>query len=144
SGPPRVLLSFPTRRSSDLPMRVAISNGFSRGSGGGTMSCNESFEIALPPSFCSRRSRSTSFRPIMPAAPMTRICMHFSFFPSDREAAIDQVDRAGGEFGFVGSEINREQRDLLRRAETAHRLAIDEGLADLGLRLPAVLRKRRD
>ena len=47
-------------------------------------------------------------------------------------------------------EINTRELDLYRQkaerfpTETAHRLAIDEGLADLGLRLPAVLRKRRD
>src|SRR5471030_2237831 len=79
----------------------------------------------------------------MPAPPMTRICMGLSF-SSDREAAVDQVDRAGGEFRFVGGEIYREQRDFLRRAEAPHRLAVDEGLADLGLRLSGILRERRD
>src|ERR1700730_18515086 len=125
------------------PVRVEISNGFSRGSAGGTTSCSDSFEIALPPSFFSRRSRSTSFRPIMPAAPMTRICIGLSF-SSDREADVDQVDRGGGEFRFVGGEINREHRDFLRGAEAAHRLAVDESLADLGLRLSRVFCERSD
>ena len=46
-----------------------------------------------------------------------------------RKAAVDDVDRAGGEGGFVGGEIDRERRDLLRRAEPAHRLALDKGRA---------------
>src|SRR2546430_11537393 len=37
--------------------------------------------------------------------------------------------RSGGEGGLVRGEVDREGRDLLRRAEPAHRLALDKGAA---------------
>src|SRR5208337_3941663 len=49
--------------------------------------------------------------------------------PLQREAAVDQMDLPGGEGALVGGEIDRERGHLLRLAEPAHRLAVDEGLA---------------
>src|SRR5215203_4199123 len=48
---------------------------------------------------------------------------------SQREAAVDDVDRAGGEGGLVGGEIDRQRRHLLGGAEPAHRLALDKAAA---------------
>ena len=46
-----------------------------------------------------------------------------------REAAVDEMRLAGDVARLVGGEEQRERRDLLRRAEPAHGLAVDEGLA---------------
>src|SRR6266851_6058839 len=42
------------------------------------------------------------------------------------KATVDDVDRAGGEGRFVRGEIDRQRRDLLGGAESAHRLALDK------------------
>src|SRR6266550_4675608 len=49
--------------------------------------------------------------------------------PSEREAAVDQMDRTGGERGFVRGEVDRQRRYLLGIAEPAQRLALDKGAA---------------
>ena len=52
-----------------------------------------------------------------------------------RHAAVDQMRLAGDVARLVGGEEHRERRDLVRGAEPAHRLAVDEGLAHLAQRL---------
>ena len=49
---------------------------------------------------------------------------------SEREAAVGEMDLARRIGALVGGEIDREHGDFLRLAEPAHRLAVDEGLAD--------------
>src|SRR5262249_2186514 len=125
---------------------------------GATTSTSVSLSINLPLSAWSRASRSTSLRPTIPAAPMISISTQllldvvksrllisdFCSLNSKREAAIDQMDVPGGEARFVGREIDRQHGDLMRRAEAAHRLAIDEAAAHRGQRLPGRLRERGD
>jgi hypothetical protein len=48
---------------------------------------------------------------------------------SETESAVDDVDCAGGEAGFVAREVKRECRNFLGGAEAAHGLARHEGLA---------------
>src|SRR5271165_4618299 len=63
---------------------------------------------------------------------------------SKGEAAVDQVDLPGGEGALVGGEIDRERGHFLRLAQAAHRLAVDEGLADRLDRLAARAAQRLD
>src|SRR5271166_1719504 len=51
--------------------------------------------------------------------------------PLQRKPPIDQMDVSGGEGALIGGEVDRERGDLVRFAEPAHRLAVDELLADL-------------
>lgn len=51
-----------------------------------------------------------------------------------REAAVDQERLSSRECGFVAGEIDRHRRDFLGCTEAAHRLSVDEELADLLLR----------
>src|SRR6516164_6247691 len=46
---------------------------------------------------------------------------------STRPAAVDDVDLAGGEGGFVGGQVHCESGDLLRPAQPGHRLPGDKG-----------------
>ena len=57
-----------------------------------------------------------------------------------RHPAVDQVGMAGDVARFVRGEEDGECRDLLRFAEPAHGLALDEGLLDLLERLAGRLR----
>ena len=54
-----------------------------------------------------------------------------------RKPAIDDEGLPGGEGALVGGEVDGDRGDLLRLAEPAHRLAVDERLADLLDRLAA-------
>src|SRR5205823_9577923 len=61
-------------------------------------------------------------------APSRRTHEH-SCSGSKGKAAVDDVDRAGRERGFVGGEIGGERRHLLGGAEPAQGLALDKGAA---------------
>src|SRR3954469_22475732 len=69
-------------------------------------------------------------------------------FPSVDPAAIDDVDRAGGEGRVIAGEIERERGDLGRSTEPAHRLALDEAferpLVIAGLAQPLAQRRGVD
>src|ERR1700722_15360814 len=60
------------------------------------------------------------------------------------KAAIDNEGLAGGEGALVGGEVESDRGDLLRLAETAHRLAVHERLAGAIERLAARLAQRLD
>src|SRR5271155_5468521 len=51
--------------------------------------------------------------------------------PLQRKSPVDQMDMPGRERALGGGEIDRERGALFRLAEPAHRLAVDELLADL-------------
>src|SRR4051812_41488584 len=57
--------------------------------------------------------------------PHLQSCVHA---PLQRKPAIPQVNLPGRVARLVGGEINRKCRDLLRGAEPAHRLPVDEVL----------------
>src|ERR1700719_2651693 len=67
------------------------------------------------------------------------------------EAAIDHMDRAGGEMRLVRGEVNGERGDLVGTAEPTQRLALDKGAAGcvfaagvaFGLRGDALVQRRR-
>ena len=61
-----------------------------------------------------------------------------------RPAAVDDVDGAGRERGFVGPEIDRQHRDLLRQSQPSHRLPRLERGQDLGFVLAVGLRPARE
>src|SRR5262245_36975056 len=89
------------------------------GRAGATMSISVSLSIGWPCSARSTTSRSVSLRPIIPAAPVIRICMGDLL---KRQAAIDQMRLAGDVARLVARQEQREVRDLLRGAEPAERL----------------------
>src|ERR1700674_3271595 len=111
------------------PARVATAKRTPAGLLGSTMSCSVSCATAFSPIRPSRTSRSMSFRPIMPAAPVIRTCIGIPRLK--REPAVHHVDRAGGVGRFIGGEIDHQRRDLRGRAEAADGLAVDEVLANL-------------
>src|ERR1700761_7334139 len=62
--------------------------------------------------------------------------------PLQRHPAVDEMRLAGNVARLVAGEKEGKRRDLLRLAEPAHGLAIDESLADHVGRLPGLLRQR--
>ena len=61
---------------------------------------------------------------------------------SQRHAAVDQMRVTGDVARFVGGEKHRERRNFCRRAEPAHRLAVDEALFHLLARPSGLFRSR--
>src|SRR5262245_12627688 len=128
------------------------------GRAGATMSVSVSFSIPRPLSVPSRTRRSVSLRPLMPAAPVIRMCIvppHSRLGlltpppagrdqASQRHAAVDQMRLSGDVARLVRGEEDREVRHLLRLAEPSHGLAVDEGLLDGLQRFAGGLRDRRD
>src|SRR5277367_5199190 len=60
------------------------------------------------------------------------------------KSTVDDEGLAGGEGALVGGEVDGDRVDLLRLAEPAHRLAVDERLAHGLERLAARLAQRLD
>src|SRR5580704_9796547 len=92
-------------------------------------SISVSLSIGLPLSAPAATSRATSLRPIIPAAPVMRMCMDCR--PPvilKRHPAVDEMGLAGNVACLVAGEEEGERGDLLGGAEPAHRLAVDEGL----------------
>src|SRR6516162_8573477 len=112
------------------------------GLAGTVTSSSVSFSIGRLLSAASAISRAVNFRPIMPAAPVMKMCMGPPFLrdgfpdPSRRSVpewrvlqghpAIDQMRLAGDVAGFIAGEKSGERSNLLRRAQPAHRLPIDK------------------
>src|SRR5690242_7139544 len=115
----------PSRGVPDTSGRLAGSSRRSRSSEAGDKA-SPSMSRTTPER--SRILPSRSSRPgfSWPTGPWRRSFMRTSSRGLKRKAAVDEVDRAGGEGRFVGGEIDRQRRDLFRRAETAHRLALDK------------------
>src|SRR5215204_5638025 len=82
-----------------------------------------------PPPLAGEGARNGSFTPSPACGGGSGWGLPAGLPSSQRKAAVDDVDRAGRERGFVRGEIDRESGDLLRGAEPPHRLALDEGLA---------------
>src|SRR5580698_1967731 len=90
-------------------------------------SINVSLSIGLPLSAPAATSRATSLRPIIPAAPVMRMCMGYRL-TLKRHPAVDEMGLAGNVACLVAGKKEGEQGNLLGRPEPAHRLAVDEGL----------------
>src|SRR5579863_8656736 len=133
------------------PMSAANASTFPEnpsGRGGTLMSVSVNFSMARPLSWPSLTRRAVSLRPIMPAAPVMRMCIVQPPAPErqtlHRHPAIDEMGLAGDVACFVAGEKQRERRDFLRRAEPAHRLAGDEILPHRVVRFPGLLRRCRN
>src|SRR6185503_13334829 len=63
---------------------------------------------------------------------------------SHRKSAVGEVDLSGRVARLIRRQIHGQSRDLPRRAEPAHRLAVDELLAHRLLGLAGLLCERRD
>src|ERR1700686_749073 len=94
---------------------------------GALTSISVSFSIGLPLSAPAVTRRATSLRPIIPAAPVMRMCMGYRL-TLKRHPAVDEMGLAGNVACLVAGEKEGEQGNLLGGPEPAHRLAIDEGL----------------
>src|SRR5262252_4150646 len=115
---------------------VATANGAPAGFSGATISLSITRSMARSFNALSRTSRPISLRPIMPAAPVMRMCIRL---PLQRHAAVDQVGLASNVACLVGSQKERERSDFRRRPEAPHGLAIDEILANVADRFPGRL-----
>src|SRR6516162_748888 len=112
------------------------------GFGGALTSTSVSLSTGRPLSAPSRASCAVSFRPIMPPAPVIRMCIfspRLRYFRGatkwrarndelHRHTAVDEMRLTGNVASFVASEKQRKGGDFLRGAEPPHRLAIDESL----------------
>src|ERR1700693_5573752 len=92
-----------------------------------SISVTWSIGLLLSPPAATRRV--VNLRPIIPAAPVMRMCMGYRP-PAclQRHPAVDEMGLAGNVGRLVAGKKEGEQSDFLGRAEPAHRLAVDEGL----------------
>src|ERR1700731_4506085 len=112
---------------------------------GALTSISVSLSIGLPLSAPAATSRATSLRPIIPAAPVMRMCMGYRpAVTLKRHPAVDEMGLAGNVARLVAGKKEGQQSDLFGRAEPAHRLAVDEGLPHHVRWLPRLLRQCRD
>jgi len=94
---------------------------------GALTSISVSLSIGLPLSAPAATRRATSLRPIIPAAPVMRMCMGYRL-SLKRHPAVDEMGLAGNVARLVAGKKEGKQSNLLGRPEPAHRLAVDEGL----------------
>src|SRR5580658_5573881 len=110
---------------------------------GALTSISVSFSIGLPLSAPAATSRATSLRPIIPAAPVMRMCMGYRPpVTLQRHPAVDEMRLAGNVARLVAGKKEGEQSHFLGRAEPTHRLAIDESLTNHVERFSSLLRQR--
>src|SRR5215475_11787311 len=112
---------------------ISSAPAYPAGRTGATTSVSVRRSMGRPTTAPFLASRSVSLRPIMPAAPVMRMCIRISF--SQRHPAVDEVRLAGHEARFVRSEEYSERRHLLGGAEPPQRLTVDEGLLHRLVRL---------
>src|ERR1700722_13260337 len=117
------------------------------GLSGTITSVSVSFSIALPLSAPSLTRRAVSLRPIIPAAPVIRMCIALPVMlrkTLQRHPAVDQMGLAGNVAGLVAGKKERKQGYFLDSAEPAHRLALDKAFPHCIVRLSALLGERVD
>src|ERR1700719_480746 len=127
------------------PALVATLPGNPSGFCGALTSLSVNSSLAWRWSAPAATSRATSLRPIMPAAPVMRLCMGYRpAVTLKRHPAVDEMGLAGNVARLVAGKKGGEQSHFLGRAEPAHRLAVDEGLPHHVRRFSRLLRQHRD
>src|ERR1700730_6971446 len=96
---------------------------------GALTSISVNLSIGLPLSAPPATSRATSLRPIIPAAPVMRMCMGYRpAVTLKRHPAVDEMGLAGNVARLVAGKKEGQQSELLGRPQPPHGLAVDEGL----------------